>query len=93
VEPQVQRIGRTFGGAPGSPGIYPRGRNLVNGYGITGVQIFDTRLVAVMLAYSIENILTFNGPDFTPYAGEGITIVDPATVPVYVPSEPDSETK
>jgi hypothetical protein len=34
-----------------------------------------------MKAYGTDKILTFNGIDFTRFApGEGITIIDPATV-------------
>jgi predicted nucleic acid-binding protein len=36
---------------------------------VSGVQVHDARLVAVMKAYAIRQIVTFNTSDFTRYAG------------------------
>jgi predicted nucleic acid-binding protein len=81
VEPQVQRIERAFLLATETPDVYADWRRIVRAYGIIGIHVFDTRLVAVMKAHGIENILTFNRADFIDFeADEGITVVDPTTV-------------
>jgi predicted nucleic acid-binding protein len=59
---------------------YREWRRLVVQYGVSGVQVHDARLVAVMLTQGITHILTFNDTDFARYAPEGISAVDPATV-------------
>lgn len=65
-----------------SPAVYAAWRRLIVAYKVSGLPSYDARLVAVMRVHRIENILTFNGTDFHRYAsGEGIHIVDPATVP------------
>ena len=53
-------------------------RRLADTYRVVGRQVFDTRLVAVMLAHGITHLLTFNTGHFFRYAG--LTVVDPATV-------------
>ncbi len=47
-------------------------------YGVCGVQVHDARLAAAMYAHGISEILTFNGFDFTRFAG--ITAIDPTIV-------------
>lgn len=63
-----------------SPDIYPEWRKLVVVYKVSGIQVFDARLVASMISHNIKHILTFNTTDFTRYAPEGITTVNPKTV-------------
>jgi predicted nucleic acid-binding protein len=58
--------------------IYSDLKNLIATYNVSGKQIHDTRLVAIMLAWQIENILTLNDRDFRRYEREGIKIVTPA---------------
>jgi predicted nucleic acid-binding protein len=52
---------------PDNPSIYPEWRRLVVGYGVSGVQVHDARLVAAMNVYNVESILTFNNRDFARY--------------------------
>ena len=47
-------------------------------YSVVGKQVHDARLVAVMLAWQLENILTLNDRDFRRYEAEGIKIATPA---------------
>lgn len=77
VEPQVQRIERAFSIVADVPLIYQVWRQLLVAYGVIGIQVFDARLVAVMQTLAIENILTFNGPDFAAY---GVNVVAPESV-------------
>jgi predicted nucleic acid-binding protein len=65
---------------PDSPDVYPEWRRLVVDYSVSGVQVHDARLVAVMIFYNITHILTFNTQDFTRYVPEGIIAIDPAAV-------------
>jgi predicted nucleic acid-binding protein len=53
-------------------------KRLVSAYSVTGKQVHDARLVAIMLAWQIDNILTLNDRDFRRYEPEGIKIVTPA---------------
>ena len=52
---------------PDNPSIYPEWRRLVATYNVSGVQVHDARLVAVMNVYDVDNIVTFNGRDFSRY--------------------------
>ena len=65
---------------PAVPAIYREWRRLVVAYGVSGIQVHDAHLVAVMRVYGVHHILTFNIRDFARYAPEGIVAVDPATV-------------
>jgi predicted nucleic acid-binding protein len=53
-------------------------RELVVAAGVSGVQVHDARLVAVMRVYGLTHILTLNAPDFRRYPG--IVAVDPQEV-------------
>ena len=65
---------------PDSPDIYSEWKQLVVSYNVSGVQVFDARLVAAMISHNVKYILTFNTSDFTRYVPEGIFAVDPETV-------------
>ena len=49
-------------------------------YSVVGKQVHDARLVAMMLAVQIENILTLNDRDFRRFEPEGIKVFTPATI-------------
>jgi predicted nucleic acid-binding protein len=51
---------------------------LVTTFRASGKNSHDARLVAAMVVHGTKNILTFNGQDFSRYAG--ITVLDPRTV-------------
>ncbi|MDZ4659532.1 MAG: PIN domain-containing protein [Bythopirellula sp.] len=53
-------------------------KRLIATYSVRSKQVHDARLVAMMLAWQIENILTLNDRDFRRYEPEGITVVTPA---------------
>ena len=84
---------RVFPLLPDNPAIYAEWKALVKMFGVSGVQVHDTRLVAVMLAHGVENILTFNGSDFARFTAQGITVTDPLTVaPAPASSKETTET-
>lgn len=63
---------------PDTAAIFEEWRRLVTTYGVSGVQVHDTRLVAVMKTHNISGILTFNTKHFRRFVtGENIEVVDP----------------
>lgn len=65
-----------------TPDIFPLWKALVGALGVLGKQVHDARLVAVCHAHKVTHLLTFNVQHFARLAtfGQGITVVDPATV-------------
>jgi predicted nucleic acid-binding protein len=61
-----------------TPDIFPHWLDLVSAGAVSGKQVHDARLVAVMQAHSIAHLLTFNVEDFRRYAM--ITSVQPEDV-------------
>jgi predicted nucleic acid-binding protein len=55
--------------------IHTEWRRLVIAHAVSGVQVHDARLVAVMQVYAIPRLLTLNGTDFRRYPE--ITVVHP----------------
>jgi predicted nucleic acid-binding protein len=61
--------------APDTPDIYPTWRQIVASVGVSGVQVHDARLAAVMRVHGLSHILTLNPTDFARYPG--VTVVHP----------------
>ena len=80
AERLLRFIEQEFTLIPDHPAVYPAWRSLVKTFGVSGIQVFDARLAAVMKVHAITHILTFNTKDFARYANAGIVAVDPATV-------------
>lgn len=76
----LQHLEQLFPLLPDSPDIYSEWKQLVVSYNVSGVQVFDARLVAAMISHNVQHILTFNTSDFTRYVPEGVVAVDPETV-------------
>jgi predicted nucleic acid-binding protein len=55
-------------------------RRLLSQYDVVGKQVHDTRLVAIMLTWQVNSILTLNERNFLRYQPEGIAIVTPASI-------------
>ena len=55
-------------------------KDLLTKYNVVGKQVHDARLVAMMLTWQIDNILTLNERNFQRFAPEGITIVSPQSL-------------
>ena len=60
--------------------LYGEMKRLIAKYGVSGKQVHDARLVAMMLVWKIENVLTLNDRDFRRYEPEGIMIVTPTSI-------------
>ena len=78
VEAHAAWLESTFLFLPDGASVYPEWRRLVVAYGVTGAQVYDTRLVAVMRAYGVSHLLTFNIEHFRHYSG--ITVVHPRKI-------------
>ena len=64
----VESIERTMTFLPDNEGVYSIWRQLVIAHQVRGVQVHDARLVAIMQAYGLTQILTLNQADFLRYA-------------------------
>lgn len=54
---------------PDSLAVHEEWRRLIVDYGVSGVQVHDTRLVAAMRVYGVTKMLTFNVKDFARFTG------------------------
>ncbi len=68
---------------PDSPAAFSIWRNLVVTLNVSGVQVHDARLAALMQAHQITHLLTLNGADFARFPG--ITALDPHTFVAQTP--------
>lgn len=75
---EARKLAAIFPLLPDTADIYPIWRRLVERYGIVGRQVYDARLVAVMLAHGTTHILTTNANHFRRFAE--VTVVAPADV-------------
>jgi predicted nucleic acid-binding protein len=61
-----------------APAAFSNWLHLVASHAVTGKQVHDARLVAVMQAHGVTHLLTFNVADFRRYSD--ITVVHPDDV-------------
>ncbi len=76
---EIDKITRQFILLGDNADVFDHWLRLVTSYRVSGKQVHDARLVAVMQAYSINHILTFNIKDFRRYTAI-ITPVHPRDV-------------
>jgi predicted nucleic acid-binding protein len=60
--------------------VYTQFIRLVSKYSVAGKQVHDARLIAMMLAWQVDSVLTLNDRDFRRYEPEGIQVMTPATL-------------
>jgi predicted nucleic acid-binding protein len=60
--------------------VYASLKRLIGKYSVTGKQVHDARLVAVMLTWHVDTILTLNERNFRRFQPEGITIITPGSI-------------
>jgi len=65
---EVKRFSTILPLLPETDRIYPEWLRLVVLYAVSGVKVYDARLVAAMSVHGVTRILTFNAEDFTRYA-------------------------
>lgn len=78
ADAELSGLERVFLLAPDDARVYPEWRRLVTTHAVSGVQVHDARLVALMSVHGLTHILTFNAQDFGRYAG--IAAVHPQDV-------------
>jgi len=78
VEQRVKAMEFLFPLLPDIPAVHTEWRRLVVSAGVSGKQVHDARLVAVMQAHGVTRLMTLNGSDFRRYAG--ISVIHPPQV-------------
>ena len=78
AEGEVRVIEAGMSLLPDNAAAYHEWRKLVGQYGITGVQVHDARLAAVMYVHGVKDILTLNPADFARFTG--LRVMDPAAL-------------
>ncbi len=58
---------------------YSAWKRLLVANSVSGVQVHDARLVAIMLTRGITHVLTFNDADFNRYSGIQVVTLDTAS--------------
>jgi predicted nucleic acid-binding protein len=79
AEREVRVIEAGMSLLPDNGAVYQEWRRIVVQHAVSGVQVHDARLVAVMGVHGVRHILTLNAADFGRYSG--ITVVHPSAVP------------
>src|SRR6267154_3733883 len=78
AEREVQAIEYGMSLLPDSEAVYREWRRIVVQYGVSGVQVHDARLAAVMYVHRVSHILTMNVTDFSRF--KGLTAVHPDSI-------------
>lgn len=78
AETKVVKLEGVFDLAEETPEIHPAWRKIVVVHTVSGVQVHDARLVAIMQVHNISHLLTFDSDDFRRYAQ--IQVVNPTTI-------------
>ena len=78
VRLEIDRVLAQFPLLDDTPAVFVHWLDLVSTHRVIGRRVHDARLVAVMLAYGISHLLTFNRDDFRQFSE--IVIVEPAQV-------------
>lgn len=79
VTAEIRTLRQLFPFAPDHPDIIDEWQRIVVQYGVSGVQVHDARLVAVMRVHGLTHLLTFNTADFARYS-DRITTVHPQSL-------------
>lgn len=78
AEREVRAIENGMSLLPDSEAVYREWRRIVREYGVSGVQVHDTRLAAAMYVHAVDHILTMNVTDFSRF--KGIAAVHPESI-------------
>jgi predicted nucleic acid-binding protein len=76
TERKIHLIEKHFRFLPDSLATHHEWRRLLVHYSVSGVQVHDARLVAVMNVYGVQNLLTFNTDDFKRFTQ--IVVINPS---------------
>lgn len=78
TEQEVGRLLNFFLFLDDSPAVFHHWLALVTAHSVSGKQVHDARLAAIMVASGVMNLLTFNTRDFSRYAS--LTATDPSSI-------------
>lgn len=78
AEHRIRLIERHFVVLPEIPEIYAEWKRLVLSHRVSGVNVYDARLIAAMNIHGIKNLITFNAKDFSRYPD--INIFEPIDI-------------
>ncbi len=78
AEREVQAIESGMSLLPDSEAVYREWRRIVVQYSVSGVQVHDARLAAVMYVHAVDHILTLNVTDFSRF--QGLIAVHPDSI-------------
>jgi predicted nucleic acid-binding protein len=78
AEREVRAIEAGVSLLPDNEAAYREWRRIVVQHAVSGVQVYDARLAAMMVVHGISHILTLNVTDFSRYSG--LTAVHPSSV-------------
>jgi predicted nucleic acid-binding protein len=78
ADSEIAGLIKLFRLLPQRPDVLGVWREIVTTYGVLGKKAHDAHLVAVMQAYGVTGILTFNGADFVRF--RGIAVIEPEQV-------------
>ena len=76
AETEILKLEALFPLLPESPAIYHEWKRLVVTHAVSGVRVYDARLVASMNVHDVKDVVTFNTDDFHRYPG--IRVLHPA---------------
>jgi predicted nucleic acid-binding protein len=79
AERRLRLLERFITVLPEPAGLYERWRELVLSQRVLGVQVHDAKIVAAMNLHGIQQILTFNGRDFSRYVD--VLVITPEQLP------------
>jgi hypothetical protein len=65
----VQGIVASMSLLPDKDAVYREWRRIIVQYAVSGVQVHDARLAAVMYVHHVDHILTLNVADFSRFTG------------------------
>jgi predicted nucleic acid-binding protein len=75
AERRLRFVERHFSILPASPSAYHEWKRLVVTHSVSGVQVYDARIAALMKVHGVSHILTLNKSDFARYSG--VTALSP----------------
>jgi predicted nucleic acid-binding protein len=75
---EITRLKNIFKVLDDTPAVFTTWEQLVVQHQVLGKNAHDARLVAAMLVHKLDQLLTFNKPDFQRY--QGINVVTPTEV-------------
>lgn len=77
AETHLALLERLFHRLIDPPNVYDTWRDLVVRFEVSGVQVHDAKIVAIMLGCDVSKILTFDVRDFARYSAVGVEALDP----------------